>query len=124
MISCETAKELKEVGFPQHGAGQYWCEFDSPAGGSIFELCDETYALPEGFKGYHSYYIPTLSELIAWCGDRFMALRKGTRLIAANEIESCWWADGLMAEPNDIMHCEGSTPEEAVARLGIVIHKN
>lgn len=100
MITYELAKQLKDAGFPQkirQGVfGYEWSE-----------------KLPDGNLWVNGMaYKPTLSELIEACGDRFSTLTKdfpGWR---------CW------GKPNPEWDVQGSTPEEAVAKLYLNITKN
>ncbi len=101
MISYDLAKELKDAGFPQgsatgdHHDGGKWIE----AEGTTYhhEIGDDT-----------ECYIPTLSELIAACGDEFSGLIK----------QSDWLAIGMRQDTQQT----GATPEEAVAHLWIALH--
>ena len=88
------AKELKEAGWPQAGDG-----------GKLWE------------GDIYSAYSPTLSELIAVCGDRFI-LKKGFEASDTGlDSKEIWSAtDRYLLE-------YGSSPEEAVARLWLSLNK-
>lgn len=99
MITYELSKTLKDVGFSQQGNG-----FES-------ELLDS--AVNSGVNvSRENIYYPTLSELIEACGDKFGFLAK--------------YADGehwKCSIPGEIFWCNGSTPEEAVAKLWLELNK-
>jgi hypothetical protein len=67
--------------------------------------------LNEDFTRQESVYEPTLSELIEACGEDFGNLEYD------NNIWNCW-------AKNPKYHGYGSTPEEAVAKLYISLHKD
>jgi len=96
LISYELAKELKAAGFPQ--TGDNWnCYHDAP-------------------ENINGCYVPSLSELIEACGDRFFALRRDFR---ADNNQPFFWAETNHATTFDGV--ASSTPEEAVARLYIAL---
>lgn len=136
-LSYETAKKLKDAGFPQHDnlipgqadrAGQNWYEpkhlvMDEPelveALGS--ENCKKraaycfTLQYLDSEEGKElTVYIPTLSELIEACGEGFRMLIHpvGNFYSAYSKYES---------DPNAI-RATGTVPEEAVAALWLAIH--
>ena len=86
-MDYELAKELKDAGFPQH-----------PHCGTCpnMEFC-----------------IPTLSELIAACGDEFYSLVKAET--------GEWFAYSSTDELNTVAKRGGKTPEEAVSRLWLAL---
>ena len=95
-MNYELAKELKEAGFPQ-----------------IVREGKFLYGTPNELviHGYEWCYAPTLSELIEACGTNFSSLLKMDR--------GGWWAkdfDGNLGR--------GYSPEEAVARLWLIMNKN
>jgi hypothetical protein len=102
----ELAKELKSARFPniqdvQHRQGR---EFLTPDGRvSVYSLGE---AAPT-----ESWFLPTLSELIAACGDKFFSL-----------IFDCgkWRCTASGYEGHDDLY---STPSEAVARLWLALNK-
>jgi len=91
MISYKLAKQLKEAGFP------------------IKRVSNSDFA-----------YVPTLSELIEACGDRFGELTKWRG-------DKCWSAGGGKMDGVDEIAWEfesiGNTPEEAVAKLWFKLNK-
>jgi hypothetical protein len=99
MISHELAKKLKDAGFPQNGLNVH-CVHEN----SVCTLCKE-YS-----------YIPSLSELIEACGERFDKLcrYKDDRGL----FWKCWGKAKGMIEIY-----ETSTPEEAVANLWLELNK-
>ena len=102
----ELAKELKSAGFPniqdvQHRQGR---EFLTPDGlVSVYSLGE---AAPTD-----DWFLPTLSELIASCGEKFSSL-----------ILDCgkWRCTASGYEGYDDLY---STPSEAVARLWLALNK-
>lgn len=116
-MNYELAKDLKEAGFPQdmpldfRGGARYYAD-DS----ELVKLYGID-ILPEKWTK-----IPILSELIEWCGDRFISLsvynHNGVK-------DGLYHAEGWEEEDryDVVVHRSGKTPEEAVARLDIAIHK-
>ena len=94
-MNYELAKKLKDGGFPQEGKGNY-------IDGEDCDVC-----------GNHVYYVPTLSELIEACGDRFWKLIKSYTY-------NKWSA--ITSEDTQIVVL-GKTPEEAVANLWLELNK-
>lgn len=92
----ELAKQLKDAGFPQG-------------------MRPDVYFIPQliGDDGEFAY-LPTLSELIEACGRSLVFLR---RVAALHERKDKWQSG------NDIIFYEGSTPEEAVAKLWLALNK-
>ena len=102
----ELAKELKDSGFPniqdvQHRQGR---EFLTPDGRIAF------YSLGEAAHA-EDWFLPTLSELIAACGEKFVSL-------TLNRGE--WRCTASSHEGHDDLY---STPSEAVARLWLALNK-
>lgn len=120
MITYELTKELKDNGFPQKGTWEdheglkYWSTYDGGASKNKPKLI----AGSEANFGFMEdlYYIPTLSELIEACGDRFGRLWKGNRY---------WLAGGGEPDYDDIWQFDfaGNIPKEAVAKLYIALNK-
>jgi len=113
-MNYELAKELKDVGFPQDSYRR---------NGEPSTRLGQLNGNQDEVKFSEQCIAPTLSELIDECGDSFQLLRKSTRLVDIDCIGDCWRAEGLWAEPNDILSVEGSNPEEAVARLWLALNK-
>lgn len=90
-MNYDLAQQLKDAGFPVQNSG--W---------------------DEGFE--EKLKLPTLSELIAACGERFCLFLKGTTWIAGISTEEPSW----YPEASE----EGDTPEEAVARLWLALNKH
>lgn len=130
MINSELAQKLKDAGFPQnyptgeHNAvGQkYW----------MYDKSDNDYTeITHDGCGSNALddeqltLIPTLSELIEECGDRFTKLKKHI----SKKGEISWFAGGL--EPKgwwrpyrNYKMGWAKTPEEAVANLYLEINKS
>jgi hypothetical protein len=102
----ELAKELKSAGFPniqdvQHRQGR---EFLTPDGlVSVYSLGE---AAPTD-----DWFLPTLSELIASCGEKFSSL-----ILDFGK----WRCTAAGYERYDDLY---STPSEAVARLWLALNK-
>jgi hypothetical protein len=94
-MTYELAKTLKDAGFPQNL---------NPGNGEGFV-----------YEGDHpkgpGVYCPTLSELIEACGSDFYELKNLTFGWIAN------------ADSDYLKRGDGSTPEEAVARLWLALNK-
>jgi len=105
MITHELALELKNAGFPQQGDGKYVGNVGNISGqiepGEVFGIAQEDF-----------FYIPTLSELIEACGDKFSKLYTND--------QKKWYAESLI----DYRLGTGSTPREAVAKLYLDIKKH
>jgi hypothetical protein len=113
----ELARQLKMAGFPvvryQSGhkfypneAAARWSEAARAHGVTInrYELNDHAKDIESG------YYCPNLSDLIGACGDKF------ARLFV---MKSEWFAESDAPE----MVATGDTPEEAVAKLWLLLRK-
>lgn len=71
--------------------------------------------LTKGLYFPNDVYLPTLSELIEACGEGFHNLEK---------FKIKWMANGCKyPDENNTYLVEGSTPEEAVANLWLVLNK-
>ena len=101
-MNYELAKQLKDAGFPQKNTGVFSFSY-------VFETKEGN--LETGDKAY----VPTLSELIEACGERFDSLE--------NAFQNGWRADGWDITEEIILTKIGSTPEEAVAKLWLKLHE-
>lgn len=105
-MNYEICKKLKEAGFPQ----------ELSATSDVFVNGEELIYSPDYSKvsvdNPEVIKIPTLSELIEACGDWFIELSK----------EPDGWAATYDEDGNMPVMIEGSTPEEAVARLWLSIN--
>lgn len=101
-MDYKLAKELKDAGFLQDGTGKFIYDEENPS--PFGEFANSQRHL--GMK--HFVKIPTLSELIDACGDRFDSLAK---------INSRWVARGYNYDDFE------ETPEEAVANLYLALNK-
>lgn len=119
-MTYELAKQLKDAGFPQ-GKPNAKTLIPKPDDGPINE---DIWSDMGGMRNPHiiyeiatAYYVPTLSELIAACGDRFHSLVKTeTGWEAVEERVQAYFESGEFEE--------GKTPEEAVSRLWLKLHEN
>ena len=98
-MKYETAKELKDLGFPH-----FW----------------GTYFLPETPEEFKRNWVPTLSELITACGIDFFQLRQTDHdwidFFQLRQTDHDWMVLG-----NGTQYF-GKTPEEAVACLYIALN--
>lgn len=100
-MNYELAKELKDAGFPQTGKGSFLILKPADVGMSTASQTMK--------------YVPTLSELIEACGV-------GNFILRNDLLTEAWHAQ----KDNDRKICcggNGSTPEEAVARLWLALNK-
>ncbi len=102
MISYELAKQLKEAGFPQKGKG-----IEITSDGFTDRVTSET-------TGYA--YIPTLSELIEACGDKFECLYRIAHTATLKTV--CWESWHFGADK----FISGSTPEESLGKLWLALY--
>jgi len=120
-ITYELALKLKEAGFPQYGDGNY---HDSPSYIKKLEYAiNNKTMLSRISPDDDMIYLPTLSELIEECGDRFDELirlkhKEDTYKYSAYSYpcEECGY-EGLYTG-------RGSTPEEAVAQLYLELNRD
>ena len=98
------AKELKDAGFPQ---------IRSTVPVDLKHLRTLGYFIGDGENDSESVYVPTLTELIAACGS--IALCGFGDHWSAYDAE---WPDSGYSHSS-----EGSTPDEAVARLWLALNK-
>ena len=112
-MEYETAKELKDNGFPHKGNGQYIgnvgnINHDAIKPGEVFGIAQEDFC-----------YIPTLEELIEACGYRFGSLTQSPR--------KTWYVTTVEGKDNYtyelVRDIECSIPLEAVARLWLALNK-
>lgn len=118
MLTYEIARELKDLGFPQKqpGKGELGWKYNDK--NSLVSL----FASTEG-----DLYIPSLSELIEACGDKFSHLEQMTfedKDVVYDWVkeEGTWHAEyqiGISPQ----MCASGFTPEEAVTNLWLQINK-
>lgn len=94
-MTYELAKELKDAGFPQYTGVD--CRHTPPAIQTAGERVEE------------SVYFPTLSELIEACGNERIEMVRP--VLGLWEVRTSEWKTN------------GSTPEEAVARLWLALNK-
>lgn len=117
-LSYETAKKLKEAGFPQN---TQYALATSPWGGKDNKPLLQTMTREEGNDGYANLLsagydvvsIPSLSELIDACGEEFLNLIKR---------ENEWFAGQRYQKEGRRNIGIGSTKEEAVAALYLALH--
>ena len=95
-MTYELAKQLKDAGFP----------------------CSNMWQVINGKMWFEDCPVPTLSELIEACGDRFEGLSKDRA--SWNAYADC---HGPYMEFDSIHEALGFTPEEAVAKLWLELQK-
>jgi len=94
-MTYETAKKLKDAGFPMEYELDNFSDFDK----------------------YKAWIDIDLSELIEACGDKFDALGK------CKDDGMSRIVDGWIAVDEDNKRRWGKTPEEAVAKLWLALNK-
>lgn len=99
-MNYETAKKLKNAGFPQY-----------------IEKKGRTSFFSNGTTG-EDFYAPTLEELIEAIGDDFHCLVYTTN--GGMDSDRKFWSAGTSRYVKDWQN--GSTPEEAVANLYLALH--
>lgn len=102
------AKELKDAGFPQKYGETRLGRWVAPDGSRLG-------IIHSGDDARSACYLPTLSELIEACGERFDSLVLHEKI--AND-GGYWEATG-----DEYFNDTGPTPEEAVARLWLSLNK-
>lgn len=110
-LTYEDCKELKDAGFPQI------VSFET----DVHIYKDE--------KGIEEVRVPTLSELIAACGEDFYSLRYTP--VSGMGSDNHWVAHSrsigaIKVSPLNAVGMEGfigSTPEQAVKNLWLALHK-
>lgn len=109
-MDYELAKKLKEKGFPQATGGFYYWNRD------LIEACDINPFYNEKIIT-HTIKIPTLSELIEACGNKFSSLTRSPR--------NTWYVAQVKngSEVELVVDIECSTPEEAVSHLWLELQK-
>jgi hypothetical protein len=105
-MNYETAKQLKDAGFPQAGSGRWFIE-----GYKIAQVRVSAFPEPKGIKAYE----PTLEELIEACGRPFW-------LESNVGFEGDVWLAGKNIGPGE-KYGKGATPTEAVALLWLNLNK-
>lgn len=115
-MTYELAKQLKDADFPNLQKWPSGLEIMFPTTGNYVKLGNEEFAK---FNDKW-WYVPTLSELIAACGDHLVGLSRMW--------EGKWltgWCAIYTKNPVDSFHSviEGDTPEEAVANLWLALNK-
>jgi len=145
-LSYETAKELKDAGFPQNlvrleipideytrhqytSVGYHITE-EHQHKRSVFEFNKEWYFSKKGQE--EIVYIPTLSELIEACGEGFAILTKYAvgGWGASNDYQEDDYKVGECSEchreqlvdGDEWKRYSGKSPTEAVARLWLALH--
>jgi hypothetical protein len=107
MVSFELAKRLKAAGFPQRFTG-----------GSAFNeqgLAIRLVGEGQGMAKHTGVSIPTLNELIKACGEKFGGLE--------NFLEGTTNRFRAYTQFPDTLSGYADTPEEAVARLWLLLNR-
>lgn len=121
-MTYERAKKLKEEGFPQHlrQYPRYYedNELNMPTVRRQLMVENPAIELSDEYTQNATVYIPTLSELIAACGDEF-----GTLGRAKNTQGEISWGATMRSKQYESMYW-GNSPQEAVANLWLALQKN
>ena len=109
-MNYELAKELKDAGFPQQDYS-WICQH----GNGVHFL---------GTPHCEKCFVPSLSELIEVCGDRFGGLEHWAECVNSNERwESYTPLIFTGSEPEHEIVVYAPTPDEAVAKLWLALNK-
>lgn len=99
-MDYDLARRLKDAGLPQNGLG--------------FFAAEDRVVGSRRYSDTFDAYVPSLSELIGACGDRFSSLVRQS----SPTIGVCWLASSDGLEP-----ISGATAVEAVARLWLALNE-
>lgn len=113
-MKYELAKRLKEAGFPQtiDRGDTYFSDSKEPCLNELDKMGEET-VLQEN----NPIRLPTLSELIEACGEKFAGLTYDKDF--NNWHTQVWMPNGMKAESLNV----SSTPEEAVALCWLALNE-
>lgn len=106
MINYELAKKLKDAGWLQKD----WLP-------PRFEV-EGKYDINRQYTKEEIAIVPTLSELIEACGDRFASLNRGI-----DNKYHCWATRATDTKSMEEIYGDGETTEEAVANLWLELNK-
>jgi len=112
MITYELAKELRDAGYPQDEGDGYF-EYGEEKQIVTKKQMDDFAKNPIGMlqiTDVESYYVPTLSELIEACGEKYFSLY-------FDMSDNTW-----RAKKNDYLG-SGESTETAVANLWLELNK-
>jgi len=110
-MNYELALALKNAGFPQKYHYDWQGISDFPAS----TILDKEHPEEWGVRISN----PTLSELVEACGDGFTFIKRDKNWNG----KYCWMAVYEHEIPMNCVRADGSTPEEAVARLYLALNK-
>lgn len=113
-MTYELAKQLKEAGFTQTGE-----HFDYDRCPYLIYPND----IDDGVS-QNGCYVPTLSELIEACGDRFVSLNREEIDPKIYESINLFVAIGLNVYNTYFSTRNFNTPEEAVAKLWLELNES
>jgi len=115
-MNYELAKKLKDNGFPfRTSTTDNGIKLAIPTSKKIIEYLDTKKDIINFDDEW--FFIPTLSELIDACGDRFMALDSG------RSIGERGWIAFSDDRKLSKMKTKGKTPKIAVAKLWLKLNK-
>lgn len=116
-MTYELAKQLKDAGFHQdygNNEARNICQHRTPQSRD-----EECYHILNS-ETCEICYCPTLSELIEACGEGFRNLQ---RSVIDERLWLCNYDNGNAEDTYESWEAEGTTPEEAVARLWLALNK-
>ena len=141
-MDYKLAKQLKDAGFKQDGNGKIMTSLQSSMeqyNGDFYVCrhhqetegyedcceCSDDGPCTEALLREDDVYLPTLSELIEACGDRFEFLNIDN---VGCEISSIGWIAGeksIVMIGDEIVYAvgKGKTPESAVAKLWLKLNQ-
>ena len=124
-MTYELAKELKDAGFPQEPSGEV-NELFGDTRHSEYILWKDDACSPTVIAGTEDYKkgiergdnlvkLPTLSELIEACGERFGSVTRSPR--------GTWYATRVDVSVELVVGDEYGNPKEAVAKFWLALKK-
>jgi len=137
-MNYKLAKQLKDAGFPQKlmAGDSYYSLVGHPRLGIPHQeaVCRIFIDMPDTASLLDDLVkIPTLEELIEWCGGDFYLLRKQHNSDLPKERDTWWKAESRKEEEstqayagaNDKQYItrKGKTPSISMALLGLKLHK-
>lgn len=127
-MNYELAKQLKDAGFPQiiPAGGQYYKFISHPRMGVPPQQALNTTFITDMERIVDDYVkCPTLSELIEACGEAFASLEYSSGVNSNRNKGSLTW-EAKAYKKGFIIARDGdpsNTPEEAVAKIWLDLHK-
>ena len=135
MLNYGLCKKLKDAGFPQKGnQGYYINEADkvcfttdwniTDTAGVIIEYFDPEHRVISKTSKAYVVIVPTLSELIEECGDRFMSIETAKAgMLGPFDRQYGGWCCDYYEGNRYLGKIIGFSPEEVVANLWLKLNE-